>query len=234
MAKTGATELESPRGPNDQIGKHGRPILRWIILVGVILVVNVVFTRLLIANSDPLTADGKMLFGLTVLSLLLLYAALLAIPFVPGVEIGLALLIVHGSEAAPFVYLATLAGLSISYLAGVAFSEKLPCWFLKSLGLHRACVFVDNMKKRSREERLKLMEDTLPGWVGRWVLKKRYLVLALLLNLPGNSLIGGGGGIVMVAGLSRLFSALGVLVTIALVTAPVPALVFFYGSDFIR
>ncbi len=39
------------------------------------------------------------------------------------------------------------------------------------------------MKELSRDERLKIMEDTLPDWTGRWVLKRRYLVLALLLNL---------------------------------------------------
>lgn len=234
MTRSEATEQELPEGPIDETGKFGFPLLRWVLLLGVILAVNLVIARVLTAYIDPLTAKGTMQLGLTVLLLLLLYTVLLAIPFVPGVEIGLSLLIVHGSEAAPFVYFATLVGLSASYFFGVAFSANLPCLFLKTLGFHRACAFIDRMKELSREGRLKIMEDTLPGWAGRLVLKKRYLVLALLLNLPGNSLIGGGGGIAMVSGLSRLFSPLGMLVTLALATAPVPALVFFFGSDLIR
>ncbi len=175
-----------------------------------------------------------MLVSLTMLSILLLYALLLAIPFVPGVEIGISLLLAHGSQAAPYVYLATMAGLSLSYGLGVAFSERFSCRFLATMGLNRACAFVDNMKDMNNEERLLMLEESLPLWVSRWIVKRRYLMLALALNLPGNSLVGGGGGIAMLAGLSRLFSPFFLLGTLALATAPVPILVYFFGADLIR
>ncbi|KKL56965.1 hypothetical protein LCGC14_2240120, partial [marine sediment metagenome] len=43
------------------------------------------------------------------------------------------------------------------------------------------------------------------------------------------ALIGGGGGICLMAGLSRMFAALPVLVTLAVAVAPVPLVVWFYG-----
>ena len=40
--------------------------------------------------------------------------------------------------------------------------------------------------------------------------------------MPGNVLIGGGGGIAMVAGLSRLYSLAGFLLAVGVAVAPVP------------
>jgi len=57
------------------------------------------------------------------------------------------------------------------------------------------------------------------------------VLLALLINLPGNSLIGGGGGILLVAGPSRLFSLPALVVTLILATAPVPLAVWLMGAN---
>jgi len=51
----------------------------------------------------------------------------------------------------------------------------------------------------------------------------------LVLNLPGNSLVGGGGGIAFIAGLSGMFSYIGFILAIAIAVAPVP--VFFYFTS---
>ena len=55
-------------------------------------------------------------------------------------------------------------------------------------------------------------------------------MLGLALNLPGNTLVGGGGGIAMVAGLSGLVSPLGFLVTVAVAVAPIPLLFLVLGG----
>jgi hypothetical protein len=57
----------------------------------------------------------------------------------------------------------------------------------------------------------------------------RYVALALLINLPGSSLIGGGGGILLLAGLSGLFLPKATFLTLALAVAPVPLLVWLIG-----
>jgi len=55
------------------------------------------------------------------------------------------------------------------------------------------------------------------------LLKHRYLPLALLLNLPGNVLLGGGGGLGMMAGMSRLYSfpRYFFLVSVAILPSPI-------------
>ena len=47
-------------------------------------------------------------------------------------------------------------------------------------------------------------------------LRYRYVALALAVNTPGNSVIGGGGGIMIMAGLSGIFSPLSTFATVAL------------------
>ncbi len=64
---------------------------------------------------------------------------------------------------------------------------------------------VDSLKLMSPQERLERLEAAVPQWIERWTLRYRYVLLAVLINLPGNSLIGGGGGILLAAGLSGCF-----------------------------
>jgi hypothetical protein len=51
---------------------------------------------------------------------LLIYAVLIAIPFVPGVEIGISVLAAGGADMAPLVWLATAGGLTLAYMVGRA------------------------------------------------------------------------------------------------------------------
>jgi hypothetical protein len=45
--------------------------------------------------------------------------------------------------------------------------------------------------------------------------------------MPGNSILGGGGGIAIVSGASRLYRWKWYLPTVVLTTSPVPLLVYF-------
>jgi len=53
------------------------------------------------------------------------------------------------------------------------------------------------------------------------------------LNIPGNYVIGGGGGIALIAGVSRVYSIPGFLLTILLAVAPVPLAVVVFGTGFL-
>jgi hypothetical protein len=66
----------------------------------------------------------------------------------------------------------------------------------------------------------------LPHRFRVYLVRYRYLMLALLFNLPGNSVLGGGGGIALICGMSRLFHWKWFVLTVILVTAPVPLLAF--------
>jgi hypothetical protein len=61
-------------------------------------------------------------------------------------------------------------------------------------------------------------------------LRHRYIALALVVNVPGNSVIGGGGGIMMMAGLSGIFTPAQTFLTVAIAVSPVPLAILFLGA----
>lgn len=63
-------------------------------------------------------------------------------------------------------------------------------------------------------------------------IRYRYVAIALAVNMPGNSLIGGGGGIMIIAGLSGVFTPLATFLTIMIAVSPVPLAVVFLGLRF--
>ncbi len=162
-------------------------------------------------------------------AVLLIYALLIAIPFVPGVEIGLSLLMINGADVAPAVWLATTLGLSLAYMVGC----KVPFRWLHRvfLDLHMtgACQLLERFEQLPLDERVNFLISRVPRRWGKWVVKYRYLNLAILINIPGNALIGGGGGIALISGMSGVFRAPQALLTIALATAPVPLVVWLFG-----
>ena len=160
---------------------------------------------------------------------LIAYALLIAIPFVPGIEIGVSLILMRGAEVAVLVYLATVLGLALAYFAGRLMPYRWLYRLFEDLRLRRACRLLARIQPLSPDRRLALLRQRLPGWLGSWAVSYRYLLLAGLINLPGSMLIGGGGGICMVAGLTRLFKPRATVLTIALAVLPFPIAVWFWG-----
>jgi hypothetical protein len=160
------------------------------------------------------------------------YIGLLALPFVPGAEIGLAMLAAFGPAIAPLIYVATVASMTLAYIVGrylpIGALERL----LTLLRMRRAAALVARAAPLSAEDRVAmLLEGKSKGALGL-ALRYRYIALALAVNTPGNSLIGGGGGIMMMAGLSGIFSPLATLLTVAIAVSPVPLAVLFLGLQF--
>lgn len=157
------------------------------------------------------------------------YVGLLALPFVPGAEIGLAMLAAFGAALAPLIYVATVASMMLAYTIGrllpIGALERL----LSRLRMHRAAALVGRAAPLSPDQRLAMLLDGQPKLAVAVGLRYRYLALALAVNTPGNSVIGGGGGIMVMAGLSGIFSPLATLLTVALAVSPVPLAVMFLG-----
>ena len=138
--------------------------------------------------------SAKFMLSGVILLVLLVYAVLIALPFVPGIEIGLSLLALQGSEIAPLVYAFTVLGLSISFLVG----RRVPLAYLQGvagdLGLTRLQSFLQDTDAKDPEVRLQGFRNRLPGFLRPVLTDGRYILMALALNVPGNFLIGGGGG----------------------------------------
>lgn len=163
-----------------------------------------------------------------------LYAGLLAIPFVPGAEIGLALLVSLGPPIAFLVYVCTVLGLTCSFVIGKLVPAHVLVAIARTLKLKRLANFLEEIEPLDQENRLELMAGKSRGRALPIFLKYRYLCLGLLFNVPGNFLIGGGGGIGLIAGMSGLFSVLGYIVTVMIAVSPIPLVVSFFGSGFLN
>jgi hypothetical protein len=157
----------------------------------------------------------------------LAFIILLAIPYVPGMEVSVALLIILGAPGAVLVYCATLVALSLSYGAGRKIPTEVLADWLGWLHLHGARDLVLRIHPLPPQEKLAALTEQAPA---RWIpylLRHRYVALALLLNLPGNSLLGGGGGIGLFAGTSGLFRFPAYALTITIAALPIPLVVSF-------
>lgn len=160
-----------------------------------------------------------------VLTGVILYICLMALPFLPGIEIGLAFMMMLGMKGIALIYVCTLVALAIGFGFGRIFPMHLLASFLRWLHLTRAEAMLKSFDATPPERRLEFFAEKAPTGVVSAVLKQRYLLLALLLNLPGNVVIGGGGGIAMMAGMSRLYSFPKYLLLVALAILPGPVLI---------
>lgn len=145
-------------------------------------------------------------------TILLIYMAGLAVPFVPGAEIGIALMFGFGPVMALPVYIATIVALSIAFAVGRRVSQyglaqpyDGEAWTSDALAVLSAI-------PRTR------------GWLQPLV-RFRCLAIIVLIDTPGNTVIGGGGGIAMAVGYSRTLTYPVFLACLALAVAPVPVAV---------
>lgn len=169
----------------------------------------------------------------TIMASAALYSFLLAIPFVPGAEIGLAMITVLGPPIALLVYICTIAGLSLSFVVGRAIPLSVLIRFTEDIKLRRTNKLLRDFDSRDNEERLEQLFNKTTNRFLRALLRSRYLTLGIALNVPGNFIIGGGGGIALFAGISRLYSYPGFLITIAIAVAPIPVAVSLFGTEFL-
>lgn len=160
------------------------------------------------------------------------YIGLLAMPFVPGAEIGIALLAGFGAAIAPLIYACTIAAMMLAFTIGrflpISALERL----LRALRLRRAAELVARAAPLSEDERVAMLLEGQSKRLAPLALRYRYVAMAVAVNMPGNSLIGGGGGIMIVAGLSGIFTPLSTFLTIVIAVSPVPLAVIFLGLRF--
>lgn len=155
-----------------------------------------------------------------------LFALLLAIPFVPSLEVSLGLLMLFGKDAAIPLYTATIIALCITFAVGRLIDANILSNLLGYLNLSKAQKFVLNIAQLNRNERLELMLNLAPKKYIPLLLKHRYIAIGLAINMPGNTLIGGGGGIALLAGMVGIFTWPLYLLTVMIAVAPIPITVF--------
>jgi hypothetical protein len=158
------------------------------------------------------------------------YIVLMAIPFVPGAEIGLALLTAFGASIAPLVYAATVLSMMLAYVVGRLLPGKTLVQLLTLLRLRKASALMERAVALPPGDRLALFLEGAPPRTVGLALRHRYVALAVIVNVPGNSVIGGGGGIMMLAGLSGIFAPAQTLLTIIIAVSPIPLAIVLLGA----
>ncbi len=159
------------------------------------------------------------------------YALLLAIPFVPGVEIGFGLIIMFGTPLVIPVYISTVIGINLGFVLGRVIPVKRLQSLLRFLYLERAANLIGHITPLPHGAKMQTLAAAAPKRFVPFLLRHRYLAIAAAINIPGNAVIGGGGGIGMLAGLSRIFPWPLFTLTVALAVAPVPLLILAFGPQ---
>lgn len=165
-----------------------------------------------------------------IMTAITIYVLLMMLPFIPGVEIGLAMMVMFGPKIVPLVYGATVLALGLAFLLGRLVPQQAMIEILETLHLRRGGRLLREMEALDPNERLQFLLRNASTRIVPFLLRHRFLALMVALNLPGNAIIGGGGGICLVAGFSRLFVFPNFLGAVTLAIAPVPLMVFVTGT----
>ncbi|MEM8788990.1 MAG: hypothetical protein AAGE76_12080 [Pseudomonadota bacterium] len=208
-----------------------RMALRLAVILALLVAANLTLGAFLRDIAYEIAPENAAVWRRAILMTTVAYALLLAVPFVPGVEVGLGLMGVIGPPVVPYVYAATVSGLSLSFMVGRLVPLPVFARALRLIGFAQLAEFSIRLGAMSHADRLHHLTQEMPNaWIP-FLVRHRYIALAILLNVPGNVIWGGGGGLALVAGLSRLYSPLGFLAAIAIAVAPVPILFGVFGID---
>jgi len=203
--------------------------VRLTIFILAVLVATWISAALRDAMDLRIMPDNEVAVHRTIVVATVVFIILLAIPFVPGAEIGLTMLTVFGAAIAPLVYCATVTALMLAYVVGRLVPAPTVIRALRSVRLTKAAKVLEETALLSREAKMeRLMQGGSPRML-RFATRYRYVAILIAINVPGNFLIGGGGGISIMAGMSGLFAPIPFLLTVAIAVSPVPLAVMFLG-----
>lgn len=160
---------------------------------------------------------------ITIVLFVIVYGLVLAMPFLPGVELGLLIMAVFGPAGAVAAYVATVGGLMLAFGVGRTLPEHVVMRWLGRVGVvlpqGGMAAAVDRMIKP------RTMDLSPSRRLIALLMNHRYLSLAVCLNFPGNAALGGGGGVALLCGVSRQFSFRAFALTLAIAISPLPILV---------
>lgn len=177
-----------------------------------------------------LTPSTEPLFHRMIMTASGVYVLLMALPFVPGVEIGLGLIAMFGPNIVPLVYACTVLALILAFLVGRLVPQRKIISIFEAVHLKRGAKLLRQLEPLDSKQRLEFLLQHASSKVVPFLVRHRFLALVVVLNLPGNALIGGGGGICLIVGFSRLFSFATFSLTVALAVLPIPLMVLIGSS----
>ena len=201
-----------------------RRLFKLSLIVGFLVLLNYGGSLLVEQINFQLWPEHEHLMITVLWFAIVVYVLWMALPFVPGIELGLALMVLLGARGVVLVYFCTLLSLSLSFTIGRLIPLNSFARFLGWLHLYKAQDLVLQLEPLNSEEKLDFLLKSAPSKAIPFLLRHRYLMIAIALNLPGNALIGGGGGIGLISGMSRLYPFPKYILLVSLAITPLPIL----------
>jgi hypothetical protein len=199
--------------------------LKFALLIGLLIAASYAGKSVMGQLGSPLTPSTEPSLHRLIMTSVAIYILLMMLPFVPGIEIGLGMMAMFGPKIVPLVYGATVLALVLSFLLGRLVPERNIVEIFNLLHLKRAAQLLQRMEALDTTERLEFLLRNASTRIVPFLLRHRFLALMVALNLPGNALVGGGGGIGLIAGFSRLFALPKFALAVAVAVSPLPLLV---------
>lgn len=185
-------------------------VRRWLLPVVTLLSLTILVSQrgegllALIQSSEP-TLIGLLLS-------LCFYTLLLAIPFMPSVEIGWLIMAMFGLPGILGAWIATWVGLMMGFFMGRLFQNR--PWYQHRLArLQRSYQEQQSLAQPNALSRAVALSRRQPAWF-----------VAIALNVPGNWVLGGGGGIALLASLVLSMKWWQFLLVVIPATGAVPTL----------
>ena len=210
--------------------RHTR-IARIAAVVAAIVALNVAGGWLAAQLNLQIWPQHSDIIELIIVAIVIGYILAMATPFVPGIEVGLALMLLLGPGGIVLVYLCTQVALTLSFLVGRLIPAQLIARIFEWLNFQRGRRLVEAIDRVAPQYRIQALAERSPArWIAFFV-RHHYLALAIILNLPGNAIVGGAGGLGMIAGMSRAVPLQYFVILMAIATLPVPLFLIFTGSS---
>jgi hypothetical protein len=205
-------------------------ILKLALMVGLLIAASYAGKWVMGQLNPHLTPSTEPALHRLIMTAIAVYVLLMMLPFVPGIEIGLGMMVMFGPNIAPLVYGGTVLALILSFLLGRLVPQRNIAEIFDLLRLKRAGHLLWKLETLDSGERLEFLLQNTSTRIVPLLLRYRFLALIVALNLPGNALVGGGGGIGLIAGFSRLFTLPKYALAVAVAVSPVPLIVFLTGK----
>jgi hypothetical protein len=200
-----------------------RRLVRLAFIISAVIVLNYLGGWVVMQINFQVWPQHSDMIDLIIVAVVITYVLSMMLPFVPGIEIGLALMLFLGPGGVALVYGCTQIALALSFMIGRFVPMRAIAPVLRTLQLDRAADMLLAVEKVDPAQRVQYLMSRAPrNWVSA-LLRNRYLALAIVINLPGNAAMGGAGGIGAIAGMSRLFGFRHYLLVVFVATSPVPA-----------
>lgn len=151
------------------------------------------------------------------------YILAIGLPFFPSFQIAVAFMLLFGVGHIHVTYTCCVLGFMWPFLIGRTVPVRIVTRVLTALNQPKLVAILTGTEATS-DKMLTHLTRFLPDRFRDFAQTRKYLSLAILLNVPGNVFFGGSAGLLLMSGALRIFSTGGVVLLVLVCLCPIPVL----------